>query len=299
MDKLKTEFSIKDLENLSGIKAHTIRIWEKRYDLFEPDRTDTNIRKYGSEELNKLLNVAYLNKNGIKISKIAELDKTTLELTVRDLAQAQNNDDHAIQSFKMAMMNFDQRLFEDTYQMLVRQYDFEHIFYKTFIPLMEELGVLWHTNTIEPPHEHFISALITQKLLLQIEKYQRNTPTNNSKLFILFLPDNEIHELGLMFTNYVLLKEGYQTIYLGASIPTACLKTFVSYHHHPIFLAYMTVKPESYTVKRFLKDFYRKIPPTSGYELYLMGRQAREMNKEFLQPKQSVFYSIPELVESL
>ena len=143
MNNTKTIFSIKDLENLTGIKAHTIRIWEKRYELLEPERTDTNIRFYNLSHLQKLLNISFLNNNGLKISKIASLTNSEIHQQVRDLASKSNVKNHAINAFKLAMLDFDQEIFHDTYNALVKTQSFQQVFYEVFIPFMSEIGMLW------------------------------------------------------------------------------------------------------------------------------------------------------------
>lgn len=192
---VKTVFSIKDLENLSGIKAHTIRIWEKRYDILRPMRSDTNIRNYDLENLQKLLNVVLLNSYGYKISRIAEHSSEKIELLVREIISEKSVKNHAINAFKMAMINFDQALFFNTYNSLLSEKSFRDVFYEVVIPLMNEIGLLWQAGTITPAQEHFISFLIKQKLLLNTEKLQILEPTRTDKVFVLYLPENEIHEL--------------------------------------------------------------------------------------------------------
>ena len=156
MNNIKANFSIKDLENLTGIKAHTIRIWEKRYNLLSPDRSDTNIRNYSIASFQKLLNISYLNNNGLKISKIADLKEEEIPIKVREIASRGKVEDHAINAFKMAMVNFDQKLFYNTYNNLIEHKTFKNIFYTVFIPLLNEIGLLWQTDTITPAQEHFI-----------------------------------------------------------------------------------------------------------------------------------------------
>ena len=163
---MQVDFSIKDLENLTGIKAHTIRIWEKRYNLLAPNRSETNIRCYNTKNLQKLLNISYLNKNGLKISKIANLEESQIPIKVREIASRSQIEDHAINALKMAMINFDQNLFYNTYNNLINNKTFSDIFYKVFTPLLNDIGLLWQTQTITPAHEHFISIHIKQKILL-------------------------------------------------------------------------------------------------------------------------------------
>jgi MerR family transcriptional regulator, light-induced transcriptional regulator len=220
---VKTQFSIKDLENLSGVKAHTIRIWEKRYNLLEPDRTDTNIRQYDMSNMKKLLNVAFLYNEGFKISKIA--DFTPLEIAKlienRGMDSAEN---YALQSFKTAMFEFDHAIFTSTYQELLRNKSFKDIFYDVFIPLLNEIGTLWQTGTIDPIHERFISELIKQKIILHIHEIRAQQTSNLPVRFALYLPYEEIHEIGLLFANYLILSQGFNTIYLGSNIPLESLK---------------------------------------------------------------------------
>ena len=177
MNNVKNVFSIKDLENLSGIKAHTIRIWEKRYNVLEPMRSETNIRSYDIKNLQKLLNIVLLHNYGYKISKIGTLSQEEINKLASEIISEKSAKNHAISTFKIAMMNFDQSLFFNTYNELLSEKSFREVFYTVFIPLMQEIGFLWQTETISPAHEHFISYLIKQKLLINTEKVQILEPT--------------------------------------------------------------------------------------------------------------------------
>ena len=254
MNNVKNIFSIKDLENLSGIKAHTIRIWEKRYNVLEPNRTDTNIRLYDLASLQKLLNITLLHNHGYKISKISKYPPEKIPQLVREIISEKSAKSHAISAFKMAMMNFDQAQFFATYNSLLAEKSFREVFYDVFIPLMTELGLLWQSDTITPAHEHFISYLIKQKLLINTEKVQVLEPTKTDKIFVLYLPMNEIHELGLMYLNYEILLHGYKTIYLGESVPTENLKDLNKYFDSIVFISYMTVQPDKDSVNEYVKE---------------------------------------------
>src|SRR5690606_14175046 len=197
MNIVKDNFSIKDLENLSGIKAHTIRIWEKRYKLLNPNRTDTNIRYYSLASLQKLLNIVLLCNNGYKISKIAQLSEEEIPFLVKQIGSEGSINNESLNSFKLAMINFDQGLFAQTYNTLITTKTFREIFYDVFIPLLTELGLLWQTDTITPAHEHFITGLIKQKVIANTENLAFKDINERSKVFVLFLPENEIHEIGL------------------------------------------------------------------------------------------------------
>ena len=299
MNNVKSTFSIKDLENLSGIKAHTIRIWEKRYNLFQPNRTDTNIRCYDIENLQKLLNVTFLYNNGYKISKISQLGEDKIPSVVRNLVSEQSDNGHVLNSFKMSMMNFDQALFFKTYNALLKEKSFREIFYEDFIPFLNEVGLLWQTDTIKPSHEHFICALIKQKILVNTEKLQFSTPTNNSKTFVLYLPDNEIHELGLMFLNYEILSKGYQAIFLGQSIPIFSLKDLIRLYDNIVFISYFTVQPDKENIMPYLKDFHDLLLKNTTSELWISGKMLQEINQKKLPKNVVAFSQIDQLVQNL
>jgi DNA-binding transcriptional MerR regulator len=298
MNNIKSVFSIKDLENLSGIKAHTIRIWEKRYDILQPMRTDTNIRLYDLASLQKLLNITLLHDYGYKISKIATYPQDKIPSLVREIISNKTAKSHAISEFKMAMMNFDQELFFNTYNWLIAEKSFKEIFHQVFIPLMNELGLLWQSDTITPAHEHFISYLIKQKLLINTEKLQVLKQTKNDKVFVLSLPMNEIHELGLMYLNYEILLLGYKTIYLGESMPISNLKDLKKHFDSIIFVSYLTVQPERDILDEYIQKMSDELVDENT-QLWFMGRLVEFINKEGLSDKISIFNSISELVNEI
>ena len=254
LNSIKQDFTIKDLENISGIKAHTIRIWEKRYNLLQPSRTDTNIRYYSPENLTKLLNIVLLNNNDYKISKIAAMTDNEILLKSRELAFSNAVNDEAINSLKLSMYQFDKVLFNNTYNTLLQKKTFREIFKNVFIPFLEQIGMLWHTDTLLPAHEHFMSNLISQKILSNTEKLQYNI-TNTNKTYVLFLPENEIHELGLLYLNYELALRGFHTIYLGQSLPLNNLNYFLENDKEVCFITSLTIQP--YNDK--IEDYFNEI----------------------------------------
>ncbi|RNC80162.1 MAG: MerR family transcriptional regulator [Winogradskyella sp.] len=299
MNNLKNKFSIKDLENLTGIKAHTIRIWEKRYKLLSPKRTDTNIRYYDLASFQKLLNVSYLNNNGYKISKIATLKQEDIQNLVREIASKTNLESHAINSFKLAMLNFDQVLFYNTYDSLLKDMSFEDIFYEIFIPLLTEIGLLWQTNTITPAHEHFLTTLIRQKILINTEFIQAEAEPNSKKTFVLYLPDNEIHELGLMFLYYQIVAHDYHAIFLGQSVPLESLEAVLHYYDDLIFLSYFTIKPHKDEIDKYVRDFDKLILQKSNAELWILGQMLNSLDLDNLPSKVKPHKSIEEIVSQL
>src|SRR3970040_2428510 len=298
MNNVKNVFSIKDLENLSGIKAHTIRIWEKRYDILQPMRTDTNIRLYDLASLQKLLNITLLHDYGYKISKIATYPQDKIPSLVREIMSNKTAKSHAISAFKMAMMNFDQELFFNTYNWLIAEKSFKEVFHEVLIPLMNELGLLWQSDTITPAHEHFVSYLIKQKLLVNTEKLKVLKQTKFDKVFILSLPMNEIHELGLMYLNYEILLNGYKTIYLGESMPIENLKDLKKHFSSIIFVSYMTVHPERDSINEYVAKMTNELVDDTT-ELWFAGRLVEFIKREGLSDKISIFDSISELVDKI
>lgn len=299
MNSIKSVFSIKDLENLSGIKAHTIRIWEKRYNILEPMRTTTNIRLYDVENLQKLLNITLLHSHGYKISKISKFPPEKIPQLVQEIVSDKSAKNHAINAFKMAMMNFDQTLFFTTYNKLLSEKSFREVFTEIFIPLMNEIGILWQTGTITPSHEHFISYLIRQKLLSSIEQLQILEPAKKDKVFILYLPQNEIHELGLIYLNYEILFHGYKTIYLGQSIPIENLKDLTNLFDTTVFVSYWTVFPEVEETASYIKTIEEEILTDKKSELWILGKLAKHIPAQNLTSQISVYFSMQEVLNKL
>ncbi len=297
MDRVKSNFSIKNLENLSGIKAHTLRIWEKRYNLLEPERTDTNIRRYSLDSLRKLLNVTLLYNHGFKISKIASLNADEIPKLVRSIALKSNSEQLSINAFKLAMINFDYELFDSNYEEIQQHHDFEYIFMQIFMPLMKELGILWQTGAISPTHEHFITNLVKQKIYLQTERLQRDKAKNEDQpIFVLFLPENEIHELGILYLNFLILSKSYRTIFLGQSLQSSSLQTLYSYDTTFNFVSYLTVEPNKEEIMPFLKDFHKQLLENQKSKLILFGPQQVEIVKEELPEQIEMYRSVESFI---
>ena len=296
MNNVKKSFSIRDMENLSGIKAHTIRIWEKRYNLFSPERTVTNIRTYSLKSLQKLLNIVLLYHNGYKISKIAKIPESEIPVLVREIVAKNSEKSHAINAFKLSMINFDQALFFNTYNSLLAERSFREIFIEVFIPLLNELGLLWQTDTISPSHEHFITNLIKQKIYINTEKLQIIEPTRKDKVFVLFLPENEIHELGLLFLNYEINLKGYKAIYLGQTMPIENLVDIIKYYENVHFVSYFTVSPTKDEIERYIENFEKDVNSLGNSKLWILGHQVQHLLNEDLPESIRTFNSIERLM---
>ena len=297
MEFIKQNFSIKDLEHLTGVKAHTIRIWEKRYKILEPQRTDTNIRTYDINDLQKILNVTFLNSHGYKISRISKLNEQEVISLVKEVAASTSVQNRALNSFKIAMLNFDRNLFERTYKDLRETKDFRTIFHQIFLPLLDEIGILWQTGAIDPVHEHFLAALIKQKLYENIALLEDEQKTWEDDLFILFLPENEIHDLGLLFLNYELIFHRRKTIFLGPSLPLNNMKYILEIHPNPRFISYLTVAPRE--VSEFITEFEEELCKNVKRELNLFGARIQPLDPTRQPAHIKIYKSIPEFVNDL
>lgn len=296
MNNINNTFSIVDLENLSGIKQHTIRIWEKRYHLFQPERHGNNERLYQLHDLQKLLNVLYLQENGWKISKIAQLSDALLKEKVKELIPLKGGNTQAIHQFLVSMFSFDQSLFQNTYHNLLQELSFREIFWEVFIPLLEHIGLLWQNDTIVPAHEHFISQLIENKLHVSIEKLQTNVH-NPSKYFVLFLPENEIHNIGLLYMQYELLLKGYYTIYLGNSVPIENLKKISELYSPIVFITYFTVAPHTEHINFYLQQIEKELLNDSENECWINGKKSSLIPQNILPNNIRVFSSVKEMLK--
>jgi len=210
-------FSIKDLETISGIKAHTIRIWEQRYALIKPNRTDTNIRRYSSEELRHLLNISLLNKHGFKISHISKMTDIEIQEKILSLNDVDAQRDRLINELvaKLSAMQLDE--FEKQIDNYIHSRGVDKAITQLIFPFLEKIGILWLTNNINPAQEHLVTNIIRAKLINGIEFAHSHFKI--SKTFLLFLPESEYHELGLLFVHYLLKSRGAKVYYLGANIP--------------------------------------------------------------------------------
>lgn len=273
---MKTEgYSIKDLEVLSGIKAHTIRIWEKRYSLLNPARTETNIRYYTDEDLKRILNVSMLVKNGFKISKVAKLDDTEIKNAVLQLSEKQTSKTDYVDRLMRFMLNFDHYNFVKLTNEIIELFGFEDAMFKVFFKLFERIGTYWQVGSLYPAQEHFVSNIFRQKLIAEIDKLELNNKKGKTILF--FLPENELHEMGLLFYSYLAQKLEYNVIYLGQYVPFKDLENIEqNVNVDFVFTAFVNAFPklnlEHYLNK--LKDVFQK------QKVFITGGQIQIQNPE-------------------
>jgi MerR family transcriptional regulator, light-induced transcriptional regulator len=251
-------FTIKDLENLSGIKAHTIRIWEQRYSFLKPQRTDTNIRYYSNEELKKLLNIALLNKYGFKISHINKMSTAELREKIVTLSHAEAQQERLVNDLLQHMVDMDMDTFEDVLNEHIRAKGIDKTISYLIFPFLEKIGILWLANRINPAQEHLVSNIIRQKLIVGIESVISHVVVNKS--VILFLPEGEHHELGLLYTYYLLKSRGVPVLYLGANVPLRDLE-FIAKLKDPDYLyTHLTCIAGNFNFEKFLHLVHQRIP---------------------------------------
>ena len=207
-------YSIKDLEKLCGIKAHTLRVWEQRYGIVKPQRSKTNIRYYEDEDLKKLLNISLLNRNGIRISKIAKMSPDEINEKVSTFSAVNFEPGTQLDALTLSMIEMDESKFDRIISTNINQYGFEKTMLEVIHPFLEKAGLLWLTGSLKPIQENFMSYLVRQKIITAIDKVAI-APDNNTKTFMIYLPEGESQELSLLFVNYLIKQRGHCVIYLG------------------------------------------------------------------------------------
>ena len=250
-------FTIKDLELLSGIKAHTIRIWEQRYTFLKPQRTDTNIRYYTNDELKTVLNIALLNKYGFKISHIDKMTNPEMKDKIISLSQSQAQQERAINDLIHFMVDMKIEEFETLLNNHIQARGIEKTITYIIFPFLERIGILWLTNHINPAQEHLVTNIIRQKLIVGIETASTHLTVNKSVL--LFLPEGEHHELGLLFMYYLLKVKGIKVLYLGANVPMKDVE-FVARLKKPTFLySHLTAVAHNFNFEKFLVNAQNRL----------------------------------------
>ncbi len=267
-------YSIKELEVLTGIKAHTIRIWEQRYNILSPNRTNTNIRFYTEEDLKHLLNISLLNKNGFKISRIARMSEKQVKEKVLALSESNFEYTNQVDALVVGMIEFDEEAFEKIISTNILRVGFENTFLNIIFPFLNKIGILWQTAVIRPAQEHFISNLIRQKIIVAMDGQIQMRHTETKK-YMLFLPEREMHELSLLFINYIIRARGNHTLYLGASVPLGDVEeTYKDYK--PDYMITLCVSyPGESSVQGYINTLSEKFPQS---QILVSGRQALAVN---------------------
>ena len=282
LSKVKIEmvntYTIKDLENLTGIKAHTIRIWEQRYGIVSPKRSESNVRFYSADDLKNMLNITVLNNNGYKISKIAKMSQAEVCERVMAVLDKKESYQDQINALSMAMIDLDESRFEKIMSTNILHHNFEYTMMEIVYPFLQRIGALWQTKAISPAHEHFISNLIRQKLIVAIDG--QTVKEERVKTFMLFLPEGELHELSLLFASYLIKTYGHKVFYLGQSLPLRDLKEVYEVHRPNYLLSIFTSVPSGRTTQKFVDQLSVQFPDAkillSGFQVLGQGIEEPE-----------------------
>lgn len=234
-----SQYRINDLERMTGIKAHTIRIWEKRFGLIKPSRSATNRRFYNSDQVRKLINVATLVGDGYKISAIASMAEGELNKAVEahnSSVPVESQITNFINDLILATTEFDEVTFERIFDKVRKQFGLVDGMIKVIYPFLRSAGVLWRVNRLLPAEEHFASCIIRRKLLVFIDGLPRPDATKTK--WLLFLPQGEWHELGLLMSCYILRSKGHACIYIGQDVPNTDLDSVIKVTEPNVLLTF-------------------------------------------------------------
>lgn len=264
-------YSIKDLEKLSGIKAHTLRVWEQRYGIIEPKRTKTNIRYYQDEDLKFVLNIALLNRNGIKISKIAKMDREEIAEKVAAISEINFENGTQLDALTISMIEMDESKFDRIVSTNIEQLGFERTMLEVIYPFLDKLSVLWLTGSINPVQENFMSYLIRQKIIVAIDREPLVTAGDDLNKFLIYLPEGEKQELSMLFMHYLLKARGNHVVYLGQEIRLTDLKDAYNIHQPDYIFTMITETFARDSVQNYVDRLVKTFPDThlllSGYQV--------------------------------
>lgn len=285
------KYSIKDLEKLSGIKAHTLRIWEKRFGILKPERTATNIRYYSNDNLRHILNVGVLNKSGIKISHIARMEEPEIAEKVNSINLVKTDDNDLIENLLLAMIDMNEAAFQKIFSAAILRLGFENTIQQVIFPFFKRIGIMWQTGAVNPAQEHFVSNIIKQKMYVAIDSAGIHERTD-MPVALLFLPENELHELSLLFYNYALKSRGIKTVYLGQSVPNESLLRIFSIVN-PDYL--VTVATNEISIKEFGILIQTISNVISGKKMFISGIVAMHYEKK-IPANIRIFKDLPQLL---
>ena len=247
-----SSYTIKDLEKISGIKAHTIRIWEQRYNFLQPQRTETNIRSYSADELKVILNVSLLNKYGFKISHIDKMSSEQMEEKIMALNQLDAQKERVVNALIKEMVSLNMVAFERQLDLYIGQKGIEKAINEIIFPYLERVGILWVTNHINPAQEHLATNIVRQKIILGIERL--TTLLTYTKRIVLFLPEGEYHELGLLYVHFLLKQKGIYVDYLGTNVPMVDLKYLTENKKVDFLYCHITMPARNFKLDKFFAN---------------------------------------------
>jgi len=269
-------YSINDLEKLSGVKAHTIRIWEKRYGVISPKRTKTNIRFYQDADLQLLLNVAFLNKKGLKISKIACLSRSEIKARVAELTDVHEKFEDQLDALTLAMFEFDEYNFNKILNLNIKQKGFRKTMMEVIYPLLDKISVMWIAGSIKNVHESFITQIVKRKILLAIEHLNLDKCVHKKK-YLIYLPEKENHELSILFLEFLLKEQGFKVLNIGMGIkPDDIIEATESFNPDYIF----TIINESYAGQALQNYITKVLSVNQNTHLLLTGYQVSQQRNQ-------------------
>jgi DNA-binding transcriptional MerR regulator len=290
-----SSYTIKDLEKISGIKAHTIRIWEQRYNFLQPQRTETNIRSYSAEELKVILNVSLLNKYGFKISHIDKMSSEQMEEKIMALSQLDAQKERVVNALIKEMVGLNMVAFERQLDLYIGQKGIEKTITEIIFPYLERVGILWVTNHINPAQEHLATNIVRQKIILGIEKLP--PLVNYTKRIVLFMPEGEYHELGILYVHFLLKQRGVYVDYLGANVPMVDLKYLTEMRKIDYLYCHITSPAKNFKLDKFFSNLATINPQTP---IILSGQLIQEFKGKIasnIQLKRSLAETISFLQE--
>lgn len=267
-------YSIKDLEKISGIKAHTIRMWERRYQLIRPQRTDTNIRYYSDCELRRLLNIAILNHNGIKVSHIAEMSDDEIRSRVLDISLDSRLTNVQVENMMVSVLELDEIKFSNALRTAILKYGFESTVETVLLPFLERVTILWQAGTVRTVQGYFINSLVRQKLFVAIDNEMQNGPKQGPRICI-FLPEFEKMEIEPLMYNLIARKEGLEVIYLGMPISGDDLCALNRLKPCDIYMTSFFSPVSKEKLEKWMKELRDLFPDTP---FLITGTKVREMN---------------------
>lgn len=288
---MKSRYSIKDLEQLSGIKAHTIRAWEQRHKLITPKRTSTNIRFYSDDDLRVILNVSILLEHDWKIGQIAKLAPEEIAKSALEADPYEGNYAYELNELKLSTLNFDIERFETIMSTCIDKHGIHDTFQKVIGDYIQELGKLWLSGSVSISQEHFMSSMIRQKLYSALNELDA---VDSGKTFALFLPANELHEIGLLYLAYVLKERGERVIYLGQSLPKEYLTDLLDNQKVDALISVFTTNPDVEYLPEYLRDLDDLIHDR-GIQVHLTGYQFNDFSENTFGDNIHIYSTLKDL----
>lgn len=290
-------YSISEIEKLSGVRAQTIRMWEKRYALrfLSKKRTETNIRFYDDDDLKYLMNIAFLTMNGVRISKAAEMEKEEINAKVNEINRTNTSEAVEISALIVAMTDFDEVRFEKQVTSCMLKYGVESTMEKIIYPFLEKIGIMWQTGSINPAQEHFISNLVRQKLLVATDGLPA-PDFRQTRRYLLFLPEGELHEIGLLFANYTIRSKNLHTLYLGQSVPVRDLIATNEYYKADFLFTIITSALRGEELMSYIMQIASRFPKTS---ILMSGNALKDLAGKKLPPHVSVIHDFRDTLTHL